>query len=163
MDRISRIRRAAWPRLQESWRNLPRPQWNVQRVILMVARFVLTGAVLWHCEGNVWVFCFGTVMAGQTAGAAAGVPFRRIPQCALCGSILGLLFFAYACPHLTVAHDPPCTNRMPQPIRHLSRIFGTWALEPSSLTEWRRAAEILVQICQFEKLVRIASLRQNFN
>ncbi len=101
MSRISEIWRAAFDRasalsIREWWRNLPRPQWSAQRVILMAALFTITGAVLWHCEGNAWVFCFGTVTAGQTTGAAVGVPFSRISQSALCGSMLGLLFFAYA-------------------------------------------------------------------
>ena len=100
MVRISEIWRVAFDRaalrIREWWRNLPPPQWSVQRVVLMAALFALTGVVLRHCEGNPWVFCFGTVTAGQIAGAAVGVPFSRVPQSALCGSMLGLLFFAYA-------------------------------------------------------------------
>jgi hypothetical protein len=83
-------------RARALWRDLPPAEWSVPRVMLMAALFAITGTVLWHCEGNPWVFCFGTVTAGQVAGAAVGVPYRRISQGALCGSMLGLAFFVYA-------------------------------------------------------------------
>jgi hypothetical protein len=90
------IERASVLRSREWWRNLPRPQWSLQRVVLMGTLLALSAALIWHCQGNAWVFCCGTVVIGQLVGAAAAIPFGRAIQGALCGSAAGLLLFAYA-------------------------------------------------------------------
>jgi len=77
-------------------REVPRPQWSALRVSWMAVLLALSAAVLWHCEGNAWVFCCGTVVAGQLAGAAVALPFGRAVQGAIVGSTIGLLFFTFA-------------------------------------------------------------------
>ncbi|HTU27411.1 MAG TPA: hypothetical protein VMF30_18520 [Pirellulales bacterium] len=42
------------------------------------------------------MFSATTVVAGQLAGAACGVPFRRVVPGALGGALLGLAFSAWA-------------------------------------------------------------------
>jgi hypothetical protein len=81
---------------REWWQSLPRPQWSMQRVVLMGALLSLSAALIWHCQGNAWVFCCGTVVIGQLVGAATAIPFGRAIQGALCGSAAGLILFAYA-------------------------------------------------------------------
>ena len=81
---------------RNEWRTLPRPQLSVQRGFLMAALLFLAAAVIWHCEGNYWVFSCGTVIAGQMAGAAAAMPFGRIVRGAIFGQVIGLLFATFA-------------------------------------------------------------------
>ena len=100
MVRISEMWHAGIQRVlvaaRYEWRNLPRPQFSAQRVLLMAALFSLAVAVIWHCEGNYWVFSCGTVIAGQMAGAAAAMPFGRIVRGAIYGQVIGLLFATFA-------------------------------------------------------------------
>ena len=100
MARISEVWRAGIQRAlvvaRDEWRNLPRPQLSVQRVLLMAAFFGLSVGVLQNCYGNIWIFCCGGVMAGQLLGAAAALPFRRALQGAVVGTVIGLLFFTFA-------------------------------------------------------------------
>jgi hypothetical protein len=90
------IERAAVVGKREWWRSLPRPQWSLRRVAAMGGLLALSAAVIWHCQGNAWVFCCGTVVIGQLIGAASGIPFGRAIPGAICGSAAGLLLFAYA-------------------------------------------------------------------
>ena len=101
MARIGEMWQAAARRVavvgkREWWRSLPRPQWSVGRVAVMAALLALSFAVIWHCQGNAWVFCCGTVIIGQLVGTASGIPFGRAIPGALYGSAAGLLLFAYA-------------------------------------------------------------------
>ena len=56
----------------------------------------LAGVALWNSEGQLPQFLCCTVVAGQLAGAAVGVLYRRIPQCSLGGSLVALSFVVYA-------------------------------------------------------------------
>jgi hypothetical protein len=90
IERASALGKRGW------WQSLPRPQWSLQRVVMIGGLLALSAALIWHCQGNAWVFCCGTVVIGQLVGAATGIPFGRAIPGALYGSAAGLLFFAFA-------------------------------------------------------------------
>jgi hypothetical protein len=97
MTRISEMWQGIFARASAIRRQgLPPAPWSIPGLVLMSGLLALAGALLCHCQGNHWVFGATLVLIGQLIGGACGVPYRRMSQGALCGAMLGLLFFAYA-------------------------------------------------------------------
>ncbi len=83
-------------RMRNEWQGVPRARFTVRRVLLMALLFSVAFAMIWHLQGNAFVFLVGTVAIGMIAGAAIGVPFERVRRAAELGAIAGFAFFLYA-------------------------------------------------------------------